>query len=472
MTIVITILVYFCALLGFSRLTARRSDNDTFFRANRRSPWYMVAFGMVGASISGVTFVSVPGMVTATDMTYLQTCMGFIVGYFVVAYVLLPIYYRYDLTTIYSYLCLRLGRRSYLSGASFFLLSKMTGAAARFYVVCIILQRFVFDGMGIPFAVTVPLMVALIWLYTRRGGVKTLVWTDSFQTLCMFAALILIIVHVMGALDMDVPTAVHAVAANAHSKVFVFDDWLSRQNFFKQFLSGVFIVVVMTGLDQDMMQKNLTCKTLHEAQKDMCSYGFAFLPANLLFLSLGILLTLLAGQMGVSATGDDLLPAFAASGLLGNTVVVLFTIGIVAASFSSADSALTALTTSFCVDLCGRSADERLRRRAHVGIAVVFMVFILLFRIFNNTSLIDAIYVMCSYTYGPLLGMFAFALLTRRAVADRWVPYIAVASPVICWVIESLTTALTTYRFGYELLMLNGALTFAGLWAVSRRTKG
>ena len=238
MTIVITILVYFCALLGFSRLTARRSDNDTFFRANRRSPWYMVAFGMVGASISGVTFVSVPGMVAATDMTYLQTCMGFIVGYFVVAYVLLPIYYRYDLTTIYSYLCLRLGRRSYLSGASFFLLSKMTGAAARFYVVCIILQRFVFDGMGIPFAVTVPLMVALIWLYTRRGGVKTLVWTDSFQTLCMFAALILIIVHVMGALDMDVPTAVHAVAANAHSKVFVFDDWLSRQNFFKQFLSG------------------------------------------------------------------------------------------------------------------------------------------------------------------------------------------------------------------------------------------
>ena len=472
MTIVITILVYFCALLGFSRLTARRSDNDTFFRANRRSPWYMVAFGMVGASISGVTFVSVPGMVAATDMTYLQTCMGFIVGYFVVAYVLLPIYYRYDLTTIYSYLCLRLGRRSYLSGASFFLLSKMTGAAARFYVVCIILRRFVFDGMGIPFAVTVPLMVALIWLYTRRGGVKTLVWTDSFQTLCMFAALILIIVHVMGALDMDVPTAVHAVAANAHSKVFVFDDWLSRQNFFKQFLSGVFIVVVMTGLDQDMMQKNLTCKTLHEAQKDMCSYGFAFLPANLLFLSLGILLTLLAGQMGVSATGDDLLPAFAASGLLGNTVVVLFTIGIVAASFSSADSALTALTTSFCVDLCGRSADERLRRRAHVGIAVVFMVFILLFRIFNNTSLIDAIYVMCSYTYGPLLGMFAFALLTRRAVADRWVPYIAVASPVICWVIESLTTALTTYRFGYELLMLNGALTFAGLWAVSRRTKG
>ncbi len=472
MTIVITILVYFCALLGFSRLTARRSDNDTFFRANRRSPWYMVAFGMVGASISGVTFVSVPGMVAATDMTYLQTCMGFIVGYFVVAYVLLPIYYRYDLTTIYSYLSLRLGRRSYLSGASFFLLSKMTGAAARFYVVCIILQRFVFDGMGIPFAVTVPIMVALIWLYTRRGGVKTLVWTDSFQTLCMFAALILIIVHVMGALDMDLPTAVHAVAASAHSKVFVLDDWLSRQNFFKQFLSGVFIVVVMTGLDQDMMQKNLTCKTLREAQKDMCSYGFAFLPANLLFLSLGILLTLLAGQTGVSATGDDLLPAFAASGLLGNTVVVLFTIGIVAASFSSADSALTALTTSFCVDLCGRSADERLRRKAHVGIAVVFMVFILLFRMFNNTSLIDAIYVMCSYTYGPLLGMFAFALLTRRAVADRWVPYVAVASPVICWVVEGLTTALTTYRFGYELLMLNGALTFAGLWAVSRRTKG
>ena len=317
MIILFSVLIYFGLLLAFSRLTTRGSSNDTFFRANRRSPWYMVAFGMVGASISGVTFVSVPGMVGASDMTYLQTCMGFILGYIVVAFVLLPIYYRYDLTTIYTYLSLRLGRCSYLSGASFFLLSKMTGAAARFYVVCIILQEFVFDSMGIPFYITVPLLVVPIWLYTRRGGVKTLVWTDTFQTLCMFAALILIIVHVTDALDMSLGQAMGAVMDSGHSRVFVFDDWVSRQNFWKQFFSGVFIVVVMTGLDQDMMQKNLTCKTLREAQKDMCSYGVAFLPANALFLSLGVLLMMLAQRTGVDASGDQLLPAFAASGELG-----------------------------------------------------------------------------------------------------------------------------------------------------------
>ena len=469
MIILFSVLIYFGLLLAFSRLTTRGSSNDTFFRANRRSPWYMVAFGMVGASISGVTFVSVPGMVGASDMTYLQTCMGFILGYIVVAFVLLPIYYRYDLTTIYTYLSLRLGRCSYLSGASFFLLSKMTGAAARFYVVCIILQEFVFDSMGIPFYITVPLLVVPIWLYTRRGGVKTLVWTDTFQTLCMFAALILIIVHVTDALDMSLGQAMGAVMDSGHSRVFVFDDWVSRQNFWKQFFSGVFIVVVMAGLDQDMMQKNLTCKTLREAQKDMCSYGVAFLPANALFLSLGVLLMMLAQRTGVDASGDQLLPAFAASGELGMAVVVFFTIGIVAASFSSADSALTSLTTSFCVDIRGRANDERLRHRVHVGMAVVFALFILLFRVFNNTSLLDAIYVMCSYTYGPLLGMFGFALLTRRTVRDRWVPYIAVASPLICFGIDTATTALCGYHFGYELLMLNGLLTFAGMWAVSHK---
>ena len=471
MIILLSVLIYFGLLLAFSRLTTRGSSNDTFFRANRRSPWYMVAFGMVGASISGVTFVSVPGMVGASDMTYLQTCMGFILGYIVVAFVLLPIYYRYDLTTIYTFLRLRLGRCSYLSGASFFLLSKMTGAAARFYVVCIILQEFVFDSMGIPFYITVPLLVVPIWLYTRRGGVKTLVWTDTFQTLCMFAALILIIVHVTDALDMSLGQAMGAVMDSGHSRVFVFDDWVSRQNFWKQFFSGVFIVVVMTGLDQDMMQKNLTCKTLREAQKDMCSYGVAFLPANALFLSLGVLLMMLAQRTGVSASGDHLLPAFAASGELGMAVVVFFTIGIVAASFSSADSALTALTTSYCVDICERPEDERLRRRAHVGIAVVFVAFILLFRMLNSTSVIDAIYVLCSYTYGPLLGLFAFGLLTRRAVNDRLVPYVCLASPILCYALDITAQHLWGYRFGYELLMINGAFTFAGLWATNSAKK-
>lgn len=468
MLIIVTILAYFGILLVFSRLTARRSDNDTFYRANRRSPWYMVAFGMVGASISGITFISVPGMAGVSDMTYLQTCLGFVVGYFVVAYVLLPIYYKYDLTTIYTYLKLRLGQRSYKTGASFFFLSKMTGAAVRFYVVCMLLQRFVLDAVGVPFWVTVPILVALIWLYTRRGGVKTLVWTDSFQTFCMFTALVLIVVHVIGALDMSVADAVRTVAADSHSRIFVFDDWVSRQNFWKQFLSGIFIVVVMTGLDQDMMQKNLTCKSLPDARKDMCCYGFAFVPANLLFLALGVLLMLLAQREGVAEAGDELLPAFAATGRLGEAVVVFFTVGIVAASFSSADSALTSLTTTYCVDLRERPADERLRRHAHVAVALLFVLFILLFRAVNSTSLLDAIYVLCSYTYGPLLGMFGFALFVRREVTDRLVPYIAVASPMLCYVIDTVTTSLTGYRFGYELLMLNGLLTFLGLWVTGR----
>lgn len=468
MLIIVTILAYFGILLVFSRLTARRSDNDTFYRANRRSPWYMVAFGMVGASISGITFISVPGMAGVSDMTYLQTCLGFVVGYFVVAYVLLPIYYKYDLTTIYTYLKLRLGQRSYKTGASFFFLSKMMGAAVRFYVVCMLLQRFVLDAVGVPFWVTVPILVALIWLYTRRGGVKTLVWTDSFQTFCMFTALVLIVVHVIGALDMSVADAVRTVAADSHSRIFVFDDWVSRQNFWKQFLSGIFIVVVMTGLDQDMMQKNLTCKSLPDARKDMCCYGFAFVPANLLFLALGVLLMLLAQREGVAEAGDELLPAFAATGRLGETVVVFFTVGIVAASFSSADSALTSLTTTYCVDLRERPADERLRRRAHVAVALLFVLFILLFRAVNSTSLLDAIYVLCSYTYGPLLGMFGFVLFVRREVTDRLVPYIAVASPMLCYVIDTVTTSLTGYRFGYELLMLNGLLTFLGLWVTGR----
>ena len=465
MMILITILVYFALLMLFSRLTSRRSDNDTFYRGNRQSPWYMVAFGMVGASISGVTFVSVPGMVLHSDMTYMQTCLGFILGYVAVAFILLPVYYRMNLTTIYTYLYNRLGERSYKTGAWFFLLSKMTGAAARFYVVCIILQRFVLDALGVPFALTVVCMVALIWLYTRRGGIKTLVWTDTLQTTCMFAALLLIIWQVTKALGMSPSEAVTAIMTDSHSRVFVFDDWVSRQNFWKQFLSGIFIVIVMTGLDQDMMQKNLTCKSLREAQKDMCSYGVAFVPANLLFLSLGVLLTLLAARQGTALpqAGDELLPMFAATGALGSWVLVLFSLGIVAASFSSADSALTAMTTSFCVDICRRKGDEQLRKRAHVGMAVVFAAFILLFRLLNSPSIIDAIYVMCSYTYGPLLGLFAYGLLTRQKTNDRYVPYIAVASPLICFALDWYTSRYVGYKFGYELLMLNGLITFAGI---------
>lgn len=468
MIIILTILIYFVLLFGVSRLTAKKATNETFYRGDRRSPWYMVAFGMVGASISGVTVVSVPGMVMRTGMTYLQMCIGFILGYFAIAFVLLPVYYRLSLTTIYTYLGERLGRRSYKTGAWFFLMSKLTGAAVRFYVVCIILQRFVLGPAGVPFAVTVVAMVALIWLYTRRGGIKTLVWTDTLQTTCLFTSVILIFAGVADALGMSVGEAVAAVASDSMSRVFVFDDWMSSHNFWKQFVSGIFVVIVMTGLDQDMMQKNLTCKTLREAQKDMCTYGFAFVPVNMLFLSLGVLLVMLAGRQGMAlpASGDELLPMFAATGSLGTAVVVLFTIGVVAASFSSADSALTSLTTSYCVDIRQREDDERLRHRVHAGFCVLFVVFILLFRMINSTSVIDAIYIMCSYTYGPLLGLFAFGLFTRRGVADRFVPYVCVASPLLCFAIETAASA-AGYRFGYELLLLNGMLTFAGLWLTS-----
>ena len=473
MIMLLTIFGYILLLMLVSHSTSKRSSNDAFYRGERKSPWYVVAWGMIGASISGVTFVSVPGMVLNTQMTYLQTCLGFILGYALVAFVLLPIYYKLNLTTIYSYLSKRLGKKSYHTGASFFLLSKMTGAAARFYVVCIILQRFVLDECGIPFWITVPIMVSLIWLYTRKSGIKTLVWTDSLQTLCMFSALALIIYQVMGQLNLGFMDTVKAIANDEHSRIFVMDDWWSKQNFWKQFFSGVFIVIVMTGLDQDMMQKNLTCSSLRDAQKDMCAYSVAFVPANLLFLSLGVLLVLLAQQRGVAipTAGDELLPMFASTGLLGQSVLVLFTLGIIAAAFSSADSALTALTTSFCVDICEREGDERLRKRVHIIMAMVFIAFILLFRLVNSTSVIDAIYVMCGYTYGPLLGLFAYGLLTKKSTHDPLVPYICVASPLICFAIDYMAGEWWGYRFGYELLMLNGLLTFLGLYALSFHKK-
>ena len=468
MTILIIILAYFAILFGISRLTSKKADNSTFYRANRRAPWYMVAFGMIGASISGVTFVSVPGMVLTSQMTYLQMCLGFIVGYLVIAFVLLPLYYRLNVTTIYTYLGQRLGQRSYLTGASFFLLSKMTGAAVRFYVVCIILQQFVFSPAGIPFAVNVVVMVLLIWLYTRRGGIGTLVFTDSFQTLCLFTALILIILSVIDQMHLSVSEAITTIANSEMSRVFVFDDWMSPHNFWKQFLSGVFVAIVMTGLDQDMMQKNLTCKTLRDAQKDMCTYGMAFVPANLLFLSLGILLAILAGGE-VTMKGDALLPTYIQScsdlsPLIAHLLPLFFAIGIVAASFSSADSALTSLTTCFCVDILQQPDNESLRKKIHVVMCGFFMLFILLFRQLNSTSLIDAIYILASYTYGPLLGLFVFGLFTKKQPNDRLVPYICIVSPLLCYALDIMVQHVWDYRFGYELLMLNGLLTFVGLY--------
>ena len=428
-----------------SRMIKRKDTATAFFRGERQSPWYMVAFGMIGASISGVSFVSVPGIVLHSGFTYLEVCAGFIGGYFVVAYVLLPIYYKHNVTTIYTYLR-RISDEACKTGSAFFVISKLLGAAAKFYVPCFIISRVA----DCDFTITVCLMLFLVWLYTRRGGIKTLVWTDTVQTLCMIVCLALLIINI----DPDIwPTLPHSLGKTGYT-------W-QPGGFALRFLSGVFIVIVMTGLDQDMMQKNLTCKTLKEAQKDMCTYGVAFVPANLLFLSLGVLLVML-GERGVS---DSLLPGFVQRS--GLSVLIPFTIGIVAASFSSADSALTSLTTSYCVDIRGRAGDEQLRKRAHLGISALFVMMILLFRLLNSTSVIDAIYTICGYTYGPLLGLFAFGMLTKRMPHDRYVPYICIASPLVCYAIDAITWHVAGYRFGYELLMLNGTLTFIALFVSS-----
>lgn len=477
--ILLTIFIYFGLLMLVAKLTSKKANNDAFFRGNRKSPWYVVAFGMVGASLSGVTFVSVPGMVRGTGMTYMQTCLGFFVGYLIIAQVLLPLYYKLNLTTIYSYLHERIGKYSYKTGASFFLLSKIIGAAARLYLVCLILQHYVFDSLHVPFAISVIGIVLLIWFYTRKSGIKTIVWTDSFQTICLLLALGLILYQIGVQMNLNLIEMSQVIKESDYSRMFIFDDWHSKQNFFKQFISGIFITIVMTGLDQDMMQKNLSCKNLKEAQKNMYSYGLSFVPVNFLFLSLGVLLLLLASQIGLTLpkAGDDILPFFAAEGRLGFATIVFFTIGIVAAAFSSADSALTALTTSFCIDILGieRTQDqqhgEKTRKWVHLGISIVFIGFILLFKAANNDSIIDAIYMIASYTYGPLLGLFVFGLFTKMCPRDKYVPYIAISSPFICWAIDRSVYQATGYQFGYEMLMFNGLLTFIGLTLLSIRNK-
>jgi Na+/proline symporter len=469
------IIGYFSVLLLIAHITGRRSGtNAAFFKGENRSPWYVVSFGMIGASISGVTFVSVPGMVRSMDMTYMQTVLGFFFGYLVVAYLLLPLYYKLNLTSIYTYLGTRLGTRAYHTGSSFFLLSRMLGTAAKLYLVCLILYTYVFGEGVVPFWVIATGAVTLVWIYTHKSGIRTIVWTDTLQTFCLIAALICIMYQITGRLNMNFGEMVRAVREHAHSGIFVFDDWVSRQNFLKQFVSGIFIVIVMTGLDQDMMQKNLSCCNLKEAQKNMYCYGFSFIPLNFLFLCLGILLLIFAGQEGIALPGanDDILPLFATQGYLGQWVLVFFSIGIIAAAFSNSDSALTSMTTAFCVDILGTEKDtedvaRRKRLKVHVIMSAVLAVFICLFRMLNNQSVIDAVYIIASYTYGPLLGMFAFGLFTRRKANDTYTPYIAVASPLICFAVDWVVSACTGYKFGYELLILNGAFTFAGLWVKS-----
>ncbi|MDR2232148.1 MAG: sodium:solute symporter [Tannerella sp.] len=475
--ILITIAVYAGVLVLIARMTGRgHTDNAAFFLANRQSAWYVVAFGMVGSSLSGVTFVSVPGLVRQIDMTYMQMVFGFIFGYIAVAKILLPLYYRLNLISIYSFLEKRIGRHGYKTGAAFFLLSKLVGAASRLYLVVWILQTHVFDQWRIPFAVTVIVSVLIVWLYTYRSGIRTILWTDVLQTFVMLAMLIAILWQVKNTMGLDMSGMMDAVTQSPHFRIFEWDNWGSRQHFVKQFFSGIFVTIVMTGLDQDMMQKNLSCRNLREAQKNMYWYGLAFTPLNFLFLCLGILLLGLAAQFNVAlpTANDDIVPMFCASGMLGYSTLALFTVGIIAAAFNSADSALTALTTSFCIDFLqtekgGKVEARRTRLIVHAGMAAMFVVAILIFKALNNRSLIDALYTIVSYTYGPLLGLFAFGLFTKRKTKDRLVPFICIASPVACFLLNHFIYRATGYLFGYELLMLNGMITFASLFFCSQK---
>jgi Na+/proline symporter len=475
-SILLIIIVYFSILLLISYLVGRKStDNDTFFLGNKKTPWWVVSIGMVGSSISGVSFVSVPGMVRGIDFTYMQTVFGFFFGYLFIANVLLPLYYKLNLTSIYTYLEQRLGEYSYKTGALFFLLSRTIGSGVRLFLATIILQRFIFDAWHIPFVVTTIGAVFLIWLYTHRSGIKTIVWTDTIQTLCLISALVLLVLKVYNKLDLNFCEFVTSLINSGDSRIFVFDDWHNKQNFFKQFFSGIFIAIAMTGLDQDMMQKNLTCKNIRDAKKNMYWYGISFVPLNLLFLTLGAMMLMLSAKLNIAlpASSDEILPLFATQ-YLGSAVTFLFVIGIIAATFASSDSALASLTTSFSVDILGVQHNEpkvaeRKRRFTHIGMSVLFVVIMLIFKLLNNKSIIDAVYTIASYTYGPLLGMFAFGLFTKRQVRDKVVPYIAIASPFICFGLNQLTTNVLNYPLGYELLIINGLITFGGMFFFSNR---
>ncbi|MCI1680923.1 MAG: sodium:solute symporter [Bacteroides sp.] len=474
--ILVIIAIYLAFIMLISYLSGKRnSSNETFFLANRTTPWYVVAIGMLGDSISGVTFVSVPGMVGGFDMTYMQLVFGFFFGYVVVAYVLLPLYYRMNLVSIYTYLEKRFGIYSYRTGASFFLLSKTVGAAAKLYLIVLILQTLVFNQLGVPFYVTVTGVVMIIWLYTFRSGMGTIIWTDVLQTICLLTALGLIVWQVSFRLDFGLSDIVATVKSSPHSRIFVFDDWHSRQNFFKQFLSGIFIVIVMTGLDQNMMQKNLTCRNLKEAQKNMLTYGFGFIPMNYLFLILGILLLTFAARFHISLPvhSDEILPLLA-SQYLGIPALLCFALGIVAASFSNADSALTSLTTSFCVDLLGMEHHHKgnarlIRNIVHFSICVLFILIILFINYMGQTNILNTIYVAVSYTYGPLLGLFAFGLFCKRSVRDRLTPYICIMAPLLSYAVEWGLRTMFDYQVGYEILLFNGAVTFLGLFLISNK---
>ncbi|MCB9001550.1 MAG: sodium:solute symporter [Bacteroidales bacterium] len=476
--ILLLIGAYFIVLFVISYFTSRHSDNQTFFIGNRKSPWYLVSIAMVGTSISGVTFISVPGWVGTSQFSYLQMVLGYLLGYFVVANVLLPLYYRLNLTSIYTYLEQRFGFFSYKSGAVLFLVSRIIGASFRMFIVSSVLQLTIFRQWGVPFWVTVSVTVLLIWLYTRKGGVRTVLWTDAFQAVAMIGSVLLTIYFIAKSLNLNFHGIITTIRNSDLSKVWFFDDINNRFHFIKQFLGGAFITIVMTGLDQDMMQKNLSCKNYSDARKNMYWYGFAFLPVNLIFLSLGVLLYVYAASKGIPipAHSDDIFPMIATK-YLSPVVGIFFVLGLIAAAYSSADSALTALTTSVTIDLLEtKNMDEvtlkKVRQRVHIILSVIMVFTILLFNSFNDRSVIDAIFTVAGYTYGPLLGLFAFGMFTSHQPNDKLVPVIAILSPVVCYVLNRYSSFLFSgYKFGFELLILNGALTFAALYFTRTRAK-
>ncbi|MDC0177690.1 sodium:solute symporter [Polaribacter sp.] len=472
--IIILIVSYFSVLILISFITSKSANNTTFFKADNSSPWYLVAFGMIGASLSGVTFISVPGWVEDAKMSYFQMVLGYVVGYAIIGFVLLPLYYRLNLTSIYTYLQDRFGTYSYKTGASFFLLSRTIGAAFRLFLVANVLQIILFDAYGVPFWVTVSITILLIWLYTFKGGIKTIVWTDTLQTLFMLIAVGVCIYTISG--EMEIDNLFTYVADSKLSKTFFFEDVNAGNYFWKQFLAGAFIAVVMTGLDQDMMQKNLTCINLKDAQKNMFWFTIVLVIVNFFFLALGVLLTDYAQQNGIDAHKDQLFPIIATKGTLGLATALFFLLGLIAAAYSSADSALTSLTTSFSIDILeidkkkNKSEQEKIRKKIHILFSFVLIATILIFKYFiADTSVIAKIFTFAGYTYGSLLGLYAFGLFTKLKVKDKMVPAICIIAPILTLIISYYSKEKLGFDFGFFVLVLNGFLTFVGLFLFKKQ---
>ena len=480
--IILVIILYFFGLFVISSLTTGNNDNTTFFSANKESPWYLVAFGMVGASLSGITFISVPGDVGSTQFTYFQVVLGYLFGYFVVALLLLPIYYKLNLTSIYEYLKVRFGTISHKTGAFFFFVSRITGASFRLYLVAMVLQQFVFNKLNIPFEITVVISVSLIWIYTFRGGIKTIVWTDTLQTTFMLISVLLSIYLISKSLDWSFTDFINSDELKSYSKVFVTESLLEKNHFYKSFIGGMFITICMTGLDQDMMQKNLTCKSLKDAQKNMIIFSIVLVIVTFLFLLLGALLFIYSSRFNIiipelngSVNTDLLFPEIALNSGLGNLIGITFLLGLIAAAYSSADSALTSLTTSYCVDfidLKNKSIEYQIkvRKRTHIVMSFVLIIVIIIFKNYLTTSVLDGLLILAGYTYGPLLGLFAFGIFTNYKIHDKYVWIVTSLSVLIMIFIGNLDPSyLGGYKIGYELLPLNGLLTFIGLILIRRK---